>query len=885
MANYIEELDQLAAQNEGGPENTGSRTSGVDWNLTFEDPNAPGGRRVSRYNIPASNVDELYNTEFNFLREQDQALPLVNYEMAPSAINFNAPGQINQPLDLSNAVRTGANIYSGGGIGSTAVTPQGTTTATAGTAPGTSEERAPRQRGGVTWPAPEETVEFTQEDFYPNPQDPAQYNYSTGLEVVARPGRMPMGAISKAATILNNRQVELDKKRQAFAAEFSKVPKTADPYQQNFTRLVQDRNNEFVQGIADAMYGGNVNKAYRAIATNPELQARWRDMNAKNEALASHGLYNFKRAEDYLTQAATNKIASTPEARQLAKDILYGMGRYAGGGGVGGNFDKLVNDMTQFDMMLGRDEYFKTTIAPSVKDFAERQFLQPGKTPGMVVKDGRYMFVTKGHRETFENQINQLARSMALEQGYGAGDNLDQKIADNKKFLSNMLPDKFDMTTTVEDMYKGGGGADGEATGGGAGTGAGGLGGTTIRYQPLNPIVAATDEDGKTSTQLSPLVKEAQRKGAKITSDLSRSYSIDAIQFFEVSNKKARIPAAQSIQGEAIIPVGVFRDKDNKIFMYGKKARYAGAAAQSPDDIIGGLYDDSGNINITKFNNLEDSVVPYNMARAAISVASGIESEQDASNAIDQFRSQLGLPIGATAQAQQQSAATASQQTQPRIPGMPSNPFEAPMGPVPPEQMERMSLDIALEQQRNQAIREIETSGTAIDVNSQPEVSSMFSSLESKYELPSGLLNAVMMQESRGRPGLTSRTGAQGYFQFMPDTASQYNVEINNIESEAEGAAKMLSDLLKENDGDLDKALASYNWGIGNVKRKGMENMPEETRNYIPGVKKRMPLIFGGQGESVEQTQITAEEFNRKWSELPSGGKLVGPNGKEYTKK
>jgi hypothetical protein len=136
------------------------------------------------------------------------------------------------------------------------------------------------------------------------------------------------------------------------------------------------------------------------------------------------------------------------------------------------------------------------------------------------------------------------------------------------------------------------------------------------------------------------------------------------------------------------------------------------------------------------------------------------------------------------------------------------------------------------------------------DIKAAPQT---FQKLEEKYNLPAGLLNAVMMAESRGIPNQTSRAGAQGYFQFMPDTAKQYKVKVNDLNSEADGAARLLRDLLKSSNGDLQTALAAYNWGIGNVQRQGMGNMPAETRNYIPKV-----LSFMG-GKQAPATQTVTQ--------------------------
>lgn len=120
----------------------------------------------------------------------------------------------------------------------------------------------------------------------------------------------------------------------------------------------------------------------------------------------------------------------------------------------------------------------------------------------------------------------------------------------------------------------------------------------------------------------------------------------------------------------------------------------------------------------------------------------------------------------------------------------------------------------------------------------------MFTNLEQLYRLPEGLLRSVAITESGGNQFAMSSAGAKGLFQFMDGTARDMGLRGNDVfdpEKSAQAAAKYLSQLLRQNGGDLSKALASYNWGIGNVKRYGMGLMPQETRNYIPKVMSNMP--------------------------------------------
>lgn len=128
-----------------------------------------------------------------------------------------------------------------------------------------------------------------------------------------------------------------------------------------------------------------------------------------------------------------------------------------------------------------------------------------------------------------------------------------------------------------------------------------------------------------------------------------------------------------------------------------------------------------------------------------------------------------------------------------------------------------------------------------------------FGALEGKYGLPSGLLSSVSATESGGDPYAVSPKGAKGPFQFMDGTARDLGLkgmDVYDPHKSADAAARYLRYLLDATGGDLEKTLASYNWGLGNVQKKGMDNLPSETRNYVPKV---MAGMRPGAGMAVDR--------------------------------
>lgn len=118
------------------------------------------------------------------------------------------------------------------------------------------------------------------------------------------------------------------------------------------------------------------------------------------------------------------------------------------------------------------------------------------------------------------------------------------------------------------------------------------------------------------------------------------------------------------------------------------------------------------------------------------------------------------------------------------------------------------------------------------------KISRTISLASRKFGVNEDLVRAVIRAESGFRPDAVSHKGAVGLMQLMPDTAREMGVgdPYNPVENIL-GGVRYLKKLLNRYDGDVDRALAAYNWGMGNLERSA-GNLPEETRLYLVTVKR-----------------------------------------------
>lgn len=126
------------------------------------------------------------------------------------------------------------------------------------------------------------------------------------------------------------------------------------------------------------------------------------------------------------------------------------------------------------------------------------------------------------------------------------------------------------------------------------------------------------------------------------------------------------------------------------------------------------------------------------------------------------------------------------------------------------------------------------------------------------------LLARIANQESGFNPSAQSEAGATGLFQTMPETAAELGIEdMTNPYQSAMGGAKYIAQQLQKYGGNLNKALAAYNAGPGNVDSwisNGWDGSPdsipiEETRNYVKN-------IGGGFDNSIQANYTQANGKN-----------------------
>ncbi len=109
--------------------------------------------------------------------------------------------------------------------------------------------------------------------------------------------------------------------------------------------------------------------------------------------------------------------------------------------------------------------------------------------------------------------------------------------------------------------------------------------------------------------------------------------------------------------------------------------------------------------------------------------------------------------------------------------------------------------------------------------------------LSKQHQVDLALVKAVIRTESDFNPNATSRRGASGLMQLMPQTAARYGVsDLYSPQQNLDAGIRYLRDLLNRYDNRLHLVLAAYNAGESAVAKYHGVPPYRETQRYVKKV-------------------------------------------------
>lgn len=134
------------------------------------------------------------------------------------------------------------------------------------------------------------------------------------------------------------------------------------------------------------------------------------------------------------------------------------------------------------------------------------------------------------------------------------------------------------------------------------------------------------------------------------------------------------------------------------------------------------------------------------------------------------------------------------------------------------------------------------------------------------HDVPLDVLLAVAAAESAWDPDARSHADAHGIMQIQwPGTAQHLGVtriaELYNPCLNIELGARYLRELMDRNDGDLTRALASYNYGPGRIDAAA--ELPAGAQRYVGAVSRQRQRIRAAAGDVAAQSASASDAVMR----------------------
>lgn len=250
-----------------------------------------------------------------------------------------------------------------------------TATATTAAAGADTKTRGPRQT--IT---PESrfnpNYRYTNQDFYGD-RGPDIYSQNAvgGQMYIPRAGELPMGLFASYQQDTQRKKQQIDQGI-ADLLKSSQVKPTADPYQPAFTKLVSDWQNNYVAGLSE-QYGGNTGLAWKEIAKpGSDANKAYLDGMKAMDALGQFVKFQWADAESYIKDVMKGDIQATPDQKQRATDVYYGIGNLKGDM-AGGDFVKLAQETEALKRDMNEAKWVKEYALPLFPEVYRKVAMEP----------------------------------------------------------------------------------------------------------------------------------------------------------------------------------------------------------------------------------------------------------------------------------------------------------------------------------------------------------------------------------------------------------------------------------------------------------------------------------------------------------------------------
>lgn len=315
---------------------------------------------------------------------------------------------------------------------------------------------APAQRSGPSYMARGGTrfnkdYRYTNEDFY-GPRGPDIFTTDAvgGSMYIPRAGELPMDIF---ASYFQENQRQRAEVRGAISKfmEASQVKPTADPYQPAFNKLVTDWQNNYVAGIAE-QYGGNSQLAWAEIAKEGTAANKgYLDGMRAMDALGQFVKFQWADAASYIEEVMKGNLNASPEQKQRAYDVYYGMNSLKGDM-TGGDFMKLAQETEMLKRDMNELKWFNERVLP----MAPEAYRKVSQEPVVEMKGGKRIL-----RQRTKEEVDAAFHDLLAKEGVAT---IGADEAELKKKLQSWFPRVKSETEEIKFVPK-----DGKGKGGSSG--------------------------------------------------------------------------------------------------------------------------------------------------------------------------------------------------------------------------------------------------------------------------------------------------------------------------------------------------------------------------------------------------------------------------------